>query len=286
MSALSSFDPVKYKETTQKQWDAAADAWDRWGPFLDEWLGPATNLMLDLAEVRAMAKVLDVAAGAGGQTIVAAKRVGPTGKVTATDISAKILEKAAENAKKARLLNVEIKQVDGEEMEFKENSYHAAISRVGLIYFPDQQKALKAILHALRPGGRFSTITYSTPENNKFFSIPVSIIRQKANLPAPAPGQPGPFSLGADGALEEALTRAGFKDVKVRKISAPLMMPSAAECVRFEKESFGALHTMLSGLDDAAKEEAWKEIEESLKQFEKDGAFEGPCELIVGCGTK
>jgi ubiquinone/menaquinone biosynthesis C-methylase UbiE len=286
MSAVSSFDPVKYKETTQKQWDAAAEAWDRWGPFLEEWLGPATNVMLDMAEVRAMQKVLDVAAGAGGQTLAASRRVGPTGLVMATDISSKILEFAAENAKKARLINVQTKQVDGEEMDFREGSFHAAISRVGLIYFPDQQKALKGILHALKPGGRFATITYSTPENNKFFSIPVSIIRRRANLPAPAPGQPGPFSLGADGVLEEALTTAGFKEVKIRKIEAPLHMKSAAECLLFEKESFGALHTMLSSLDDAGKEDAWKEIEQELKQFEKDGAFEGPCELIVACGSK
>ncbi len=43
---------------------------------------------------------------------------------------------------------------------------------------------------------------------------------------------------------------------------------------------------MLSGLDDGGRAEAWSEIEESLRKFERDGGFEGPCELLVGVGVK
>src|SRR5947208_2855947 len=43
------FDPVAYKTTTRSQWEQAAEAWHRWGPTLEVWLGPATELMLDLA---------------------------------------------------------------------------------------------------------------------------------------------------------------------------------------------------------------------------------------------
>lgn len=38
-----SFDPVAFKTTTRAQWETTADAWHRWGPFLGEWLGPATE---------------------------------------------------------------------------------------------------------------------------------------------------------------------------------------------------------------------------------------------------
>jgi hypothetical protein len=37
------FDPVKYKETTREQWQEAAEAWHRWGPTLEEWLGQARS---------------------------------------------------------------------------------------------------------------------------------------------------------------------------------------------------------------------------------------------------
>ena len=62
-------------------------------------------------------------------------------------------------------------------------------------------------------------------------------------------------------------------------------MLSAAECVRFERESFGALHQMLSGLDAPGKAAAWDEIEAKLKAFERNGRFEGPCEMVIGVGT-
>jgi hypothetical protein len=139
---------------------------------------------------------------------------------------------------------------------------------------------------ALRPGGRLAGIVYSTPEANGFFSIPVSVIRRRAQLPAPAQGQPGPFSLGAPGVIDAALERAGFTDVEVRRVPAPLRLPSTAEFVRFARESFGALHQMLAGLDPAEREAAWQEIADELARFDTAEGFAGPCELVVGWGTK
>src|SRR5690242_16808498 len=85
------FDPVRYKQATHEQWEAAAEAWHRWRWTLARWLGPATELMLDLARVGPGKRVLDVAAGAGDQTLATARRVGPSGYVLATDFSASIL---------------------------------------------------------------------------------------------------------------------------------------------------------------------------------------------------
>ena len=67
---------------------------------------------------------------------------------------------------------------------------------------------------------------------------------------------------------------------------APLRLGSAARCVRFQQESFGALHQMLAGLSDEGRVEAWAEIERELARFEAGGGFEGPCELIVAAGTR
>jgi SAM-dependent methyltransferase len=284
--AAKPFDPVKYKETTREQWQTAARAWNDWSPLLRTWLGPATEIMLDMAKVGPGDRVLDVAAGAGDQTLQTAQRVGPSGSVLATDISANILDFAAQNARRAGHRHVETEVLDGEDLDVPEGSFDVVISRVGLIYFPDQQRALAGMKRALKVGGRVAAIVYSTADRNKFFSIPVSVIRRRANLPAPLPGQPGPFSLGGDGVLEEAFRKAGFRDVRSQAVPAPVRTKTAAECVRFEKESFGALHQMLAGLDDAGREAAWKEIEEELSAFETRDGFEGPCEMLVGVGTK
>jgi len=288
MSAeATQFDPIKYKETTREQWQTAAEPWYRWGPTLEEWLGQATETMVDMAEVGPGSRVLDVAAGAGGQTIAVAKRVGPSGYVLATDISSNILQFASETARQEGLGNVQTRVMDGESLEeLEEGSFDAVISRVGLIYFPDQQMALTGMRRALKPGGRIACVVYSTAENNKFFSIPVSIIRKRAQLPPPLPGQPGPFSLGGVGVLEEAYQRAGFREAETRIVPSPLRLSSAAECVRFERESFGALHQMMSGLSQPERESVWEEIERELRQFEGPNGFEGPCEMLVGAGAK
>jgi ubiquinone/menaquinone biosynthesis C-methylase UbiE len=282
----TAFDPVAYKETAREQWQAAAAAWHRWGPTIGQWLGPATELMLDMADIRAGSRVLDVAAGAGEQTIVTARRIGPTGHIIATDISANLLEFAAEAARQAGLATIETRVMDGENLDLEPDSFDAVISRVGLIYFPDRHKALSGMRRALKPGGKLATIVYSTPERNQFFSLPLAIIRRRAQLPDPSPGQPGPFSLGSAGVLEAAYTRAGFHDVQIRIIDAPLRLFSTAEYIRFAQESWGALHQMLAGLTEAERQATWQEIEQALGTFENPSGFEGPCELIIGAGTK
>jgi ubiquinone/menaquinone biosynthesis C-methylase UbiE len=283
---MTTFDPVQYKETTREQWQQAAEAWHRWGPTLKSWLGPATEVMLDLAQIGPGSRVLDVAAGAGEPALTIAERVGPSGYVLATDLSPNILEFAARSARERGLSNLETRVMDGENLELPDESFDVVTSRVGLIYFPDQQRALSETRRVLKPGGRVAAIVYTTPENNRFFSIPISIIRRRAQLPPPLPGQPGPFSLGAPGVLEEAYRRAGFSDVETRVVPSPLRMPSAAECVRFERDSFGALHQMLAGLSEEERQAAWDEIERELRQFEGPEGFEGPCELIVGVGVR
>lgn len=281
------FNPELYKQTTMQQWDTAAEAWYRWSPLLSRWLGPATETMLDLCQVPTGGRVLDVAAGAGEQTLAAARRVGEKGEVLATDISANILEFAKTSARLAGLNNIRTQVVDGEKLHGLDTEpFDAAISRVGLIYFPAQQKALQGMMQQLKKGGKLAAMVYSTADNNPFFSIPVSIIRRRANLPAPLPGQPGPFSLGTAEKLIEIFTQAGLKSAHVETISAPVRVESAAECLQFEQESFGALHQMISGLSESEQDETWQEIEQALKQFESNGQFEGPCEMLVAVGTK
>lgn len=282
----TTFDPAAYKSTTRAQWEEAAAAWHAWGPTLEEWLGEATTLMLDAAGIHRGSRVLDVAAGAGGQSLAAARRVGPDGGVLATDISPAILRRAAAAATAAGLTTVATRELDGEELDVEPGAFDAVISRLGLIYLPDQAGGLAGMHRALRPGGRVAAVVYSTPDRNGFFALPVGIIRRRAGLPAPGPGLPGPFSLGGPGVLEGLLRRAGFRDVGSRLVPAPLRLPRATDCVRFERESFGALHQMLGGLPPAGREAAWREIGTELSRFEGPDGFSGPCELLVAWGTR
>jgi ubiquinone/menaquinone biosynthesis C-methylase UbiE len=281
------FDAVAYKATTLQQWEEAAEAWHGWGPTLEEWLGEATEAMLDAADVGTGSRVLDVAGGAGGQALSAARRTGPDGGVVVTDLSPTILTYAERAAAEAGLRHVTTAEVDAEELGTQwSREFDAAICRLGLIYFPDRARTLLGIRSSLRDGGRFAAIVYSTADRNAFFSVPVALIRERAGLGAPLPGQPGPFSLGDAAVARDAMIAAGFRDVSVETLSAPLRLPSAADCVRFERESFGALHQMLSRVPDDERPQVWAEIESALGEYDTDGGFVGPCELHVLSGTR
>jgi SAM-dependent methyltransferase len=277
--ATLAFDAAAYKETTRAQWQDAAQAWHRWDPVFDRWLGPATDLMLDLAGVHEGSRVIDIAAGSGGQSIAAGRR-GAT--VLATDISSNILEEAARAARAAGVSTIATRVVDAEELDVDPGTFDAAISRLGLMYMPDKQGALAQARRALREGGRYAAVVFAEPDRNGFFSVPIGIIRRRAQLPRPAPGLPGPFSSAT---LGDQLEAAGFRKVEVHRLDAPLELSSAAECTLLERESFGALHQMLAGLPEEERQDAWREIEAALGEFETSDGFSGPCELLVGVGT-
>jgi hypothetical protein len=176
--------------------------------------------------------------------------------------------------------------MDGESIDVQNEKFDVVISRAGLIFFPDQDRSMAQQVAVLNPGERIGALVYATPQECRFFSDPVNIVRRHAALPPPASGQPGPFSLGAPGVIEALFQRAGLSEIETRKIGAAVILRSAAECLRFEQESFGALHQMLGKLDEPARQAAWDEVRTALESFETDRGFEGPCVMIAAAGRK
>lgn len=283
---MKNFDAEAYKLSTQVQWDTVAEHWNAWGPLLDRWLGPATETLLDMCGVHTGSRVLHIAGGSGQDALQSARRVGRSGCVLSTDFSEELTRLANAQFKDARLSQAQAETMDGENIKVNGELFDAVISRVGLIFFPDQDRSMLSQVAALRPGGTVGALVYATPQECRFFSDPVGVIRKHAGLPPPAAGMPGPFSLGAPGVIEALFERAGLTDIETRKIEAPVELASAKECLRFEQESFGALHQMLGGLDEEARQDAWDAVEIVLESFETAQGFVGPCTMIAASGRK
>ena len=115
-NTATTFDPQQFKLATREQWDQHAKGWDDKGPQIRAWLRDATDAMIEMAGIKPGMRVLDVAAGAGDQTLDIARRVGPQGSVLATDLSPAILEFAKENAERASFRNVRTQAEDGENL--------------------------------------------------------------------------------------------------------------------------------------------------------------------------
>jgi SAM-dependent methyltransferase len=281
-----SFDATKYKDAQREQWNKDAAAWRRWNPTLDDWYGEVTRQMLDLARIQPGQRVLDIAAGAGEPAVSAAERVGPGGYVLATDISEGIVELALQVARERGFKQIETRAMDGEKLDLPDASFDAVLCRLGLMYMPHPVTALGEWRRALRARGRVAVVVFSTPDRNGWGAPAISIIRRRAQLPPPVPGQPGPFSLGGPGVLEGAFRQAGFATPEVRAVRVPLRMTTTAEYIRFAREAFGAFNAMMAHLSPRERESVWNEVEDSMRSFESPGGFEVPGECLVGAATK
>ena len=286
MSGSNTFDSERYKQATHQEWENTAEGWHKWIPFISELARDETNLMLDFARLQPGYRVLDIAAGDGDQSIMAAQRVGDQGYVLATDISANLLAYAANAAEKAGLDNFETRVMDGEDLELEDASFDAAICRQGLMLMPNAPTAVSEAYRVLKPGGWFSTIVFSTPDKNPWISIPAMTAMKHAQMPPPQPGMPGLFSLSPPGVLEGLFNNAGFQNVRSVYSNVLLKLGSAAECVVFVKDIAGALHTILSRVGAETQQAAWAEMEQALKQFETPGGFVSPVETLVVAGQK
>jgi ubiquinone/menaquinone biosynthesis C-methylase UbiE len=273
------------KERIRRQWQTIAPAWDRWTPVLSDWLAPVTDAMVRAAAIAPGQRVLDVAAGAGEPALTIAQRVGPTGSVVATDLSDAILAYAAGRARDASLANVETHVMDGERLDLPDASLDAAVSRLGVIYFPDRPRAVAEMHRVLRRGGRIAIAGITNPAANPFSAATFAVIAARAGLPRPAPNAPGPYSMGSPDVMTGVLAGAGFVDVRADIVDAPLRLRSAEDAAQLQREAFG-FDGMLGGLPPAEREATWAEVVAALRAFETTDGFESPAQFIVGSGRK
>jgi SAM-dependent methyltransferase len=243
-------------------------------------------MMLDLAGVQAGSRVLDVAAGTGESTLMTARRVGPKGHVLAADVSASMLNVAAEAARQAGLANVETRVMNAENIELDSDSFDAVICRIALMLFSTPGKALNRMRRVVKPGGKVAVMVYAALERNPYHSIFQETVRRLGNIPWPAPGEPWMFALGAPGVLEGLYREAGFQNVSVHAAPIPRGFPSAAAAVGNMRKAAGDLKELMTQLNEADRERAWAEIAEQFKRFEGPNGFEIPGEALIGVGTK
>jgi SAM-dependent methyltransferase len=264
-----------------------AEQWHRGKAHRAEATGSANELMLDLANLRAGDRVLDVAAGTGDQTILAARRVGATGYILATDLSASMLKIADEAVQNAGLTNVDTRVMDAANIDLDTDSFDAVICRMGLMLFSNPVKALIEMRRVVKPSGKVVVLVLSIEEKNPYLGIPLAVVRRLGRMASLTPTRPGAFALAGPAMLEDAYRRAGFRDVAVQAVSLLRRFRCAADAIGALKEfSPFFLRDLLAGLSDAERELAWTEIERQLGQFANSDGLEVPGEALIGVGTK
>lgn len=274
------------KATIQNQWEKAAPGWAKWESTTAEWAEPATQAMLELAGIEPGARILDIACGAGSQSLSAARIVGANGHVIASDISETMLQHVRENVRTAGLKNISTLRGAADEIGIPAESIDAIICRLGLMLFPDPKSALKSVHDVLKPGGKVAVVVFTTPAANPHRARAMQILLRHAGKQPPAPGQPGLYSLGGPGTIESLYRECGFVDVIRREIRIPMVMASAVDALQMMQDAYAANRAVLRDSSEEVRDAAWAEVLDMLKTFETNGKFVAPSELLVAAATK
>ena len=275
------------KAFNAQPWDAAAAGWNQHTDLIHHWLYDITQTMLDDAHIGLKSRILDVAAGAGDQTLDIARRIGPTGWVLATDLSPGILALAQKNATAAGFLQVSTQVADAQSLGLAGSNFDAAVCRLGLMFCSSPLAALLELRAALKPQGRLTALVFGRAEHNPCLTITLGAARKHAGLADAPTVQPNQFdspgtlmSLGKPGLLDALLQSAGFVDVTTRYVSAPFHAASAEQYVEFLRASASPVIEILAPLPLAAKQDAWRDITKQLKVFSTPRGWVGPNELL------
>jgi len=114
-----------------------------------------TGNPFSMGRLRPAAVVLDIGCGAGFDTLLAARQVGPAGGVIAIDMTEAMLEKTRAGAQLAGLSNVEARHAYAEELPAADGSIDVVISNGVINLCPDKMRVMSEVYRVLKPGGRF-----------------------------------------------------------------------------------------------------------------------------------
>jgi len=264
----SNFDPNEFKLNQRQSWDSVARGWQKWWKTFENGAQKVSDRLIELANVESGDKVLDVATGIGEPAISAAKIVGKSGHVTATDISSEMLEIAEERARSLSLNEImDFKQSDAERLELGTNqAFNSIICRWGLMFLPNLDRALSNVLGLLVPGGKLAAAVWSEPSKVPLISMPINSARQELHTPLLGQVMPGSFSLADIDALKKSLEKAGFVDIKSETIRVVFEFNSAEEYTEFNQDIAAPVRIMLANETEERKQEIWNAVTDQAKQ--------------------
>jgi ubiquinone/menaquinone biosynthesis C-methylase UbiE len=206
---------TEFKARVQKEWatDEAVAAWKKHYAAMKEQFAEVTAALVDAAAPRPGMSVLDLASGTGEPALSLARRVAPTGKVTATDLNPGMLAALSANAAAEGVTNIETEPCDAHDLPFADAEFDRVTSRFGVMFFAETGRALAEVKRVLKPGGRIAFMVWGAPGPGSYFGAAALPYMRRLAV-KPDPDGPGPMRFAEPGKLVRLIEGAGFRDVR------------------------------------------------------------------------
>jgi ubiquinone/menaquinone biosynthesis C-methylase UbiE len=266
-------------ETNQPiDWDLASESFLRCSKMDEPFEQPVNDRLIELAEIETGYTVVDVATGIGDPALSVARRVGPSGRVIATDQSKAMLAVAAGRAREAGLTNLEFRQLDANVFDFPNETIDAVVCRWGLMFLTDLSDALGRMRRALRSGRSLAAATWCEPENVPIISLRRGVLRA-FELPM---STSDPFRLSSASALKASAASAGFDDVEVTRSAVAYEYPSVQAFVDAQRMMHESRLTALLARPAEQQEEFWRALGAAAQPYTgADGVVRMPSEILL-----
>ena len=268
-----------------RQWRENAPLWAKHGATIRRMFAPVTEALIEDAGIKQGYSVLDVAGGAGEPSLTIAERVAPKGSVTCTDAIGEMVSAAASEAQRRGLTNVTFGQCEAGALPFADSLFDAAVSRLGVMFFPDPVGALSEMLRVTKPGGRISLAVWASDELNPFTHIVSAVVSRYVESPPADLDAPGAFRFAEFGKLASLLSQAGAGEVDERifqfRIEAPI---TPREFFQLRSETSDTLREKLAKLSTEEALRLTNEVCEAAQSYFPNNQMSFPAQMLIVTG--
>lgn len=279
--------PSDVNDSVLREWRESATYWEKHAQTIRIMFAPLTRALIEEAGIRAGAHVLDVAGGPGEPSLTIAEVVGASGSVMCTDVVTEMVAAAEREARRRRLTNIQFQQVPADLLPFGDNTFDAAVCRLGVMFFPDPLAGVNQMFRVTKQSGKVSFAVWAKSELNPFAYVITDIVSRYIETPAADPSAPGAFRFAESGVLAHVLTQAGARDVTERSLRFYIEAPiTPSEFWEMRSETSGTLREKLAALPKTETDRITQAVEKSLREFFPDNQMKFPAEMLVITGTK
>lgn len=268
-----------------REWGSVAAAWDRNIEEVDVHHASATQALLAALDVRPGDRVLELGCGPGSLGPVWSDLVGPTGRVTLSDVAPEMVAVAAR--RNAGLAAVDTAVLDAAAIDRHDGAFDVVACRMGLMFVTEPAEAFSEVHRVLADGGRFGGMTWGAMEDNPWVTcVGMAAMLQGITTGGPPVGPGAMFSLADPGRLEALAKSARFEDIRVEAHPVVFTAPSVEAHVERITSMAGPIAGAIAGATPAQREALLGTARELLAPHVTDEGVEVPGRALLVTGRR